>query len=456
VDNTIVLVNPNSNVEVMKRLDITTPPLGLGYLASVLRKEGFKVKIIDDAVEKFGLNKFLNKVKNAFIIGITSTTPTFNAALKYAQKIKSRFPEVFVVLGGVHVTFMPYDALKHEFVDAVCIGEGEYTLKEIAERIERGETLEGIKGLIYKEGGKIIDNGKREPIQDLDSLPFPAYDLMPLDKYTVLGRKLEHFPIISSRGCPFGCRYCSSSLFMGRKFRARSAKNVVDEVEWLVNEFKAQYVAFSDDTFTLNRKRVEEICREIINRGIEVEWSCSSRVDTINRSLLEKMKRAGCSAIYYGVESASPAILRYYRKKINLDKVKRAVKLTKDLGIITICSFIIGSPYETKEDMKATLKFALKLDPDYAQFSILTPYPGTEIYEEAKEKGLLLSTNFDDYTAGKPVLRNLYMSKEEISRFLKYCYLRFYLRPKFILRELKRGNFKVALEVLRRSLKKES
>ena len=456
MDNTIVLINPNANVEVMKRLDITTPPLGLGYLASVLRKEGFKVKIIDDAVEKLGLNKLLNKVKNALIVGITSTTPTFNAALKYAQKIKNRFPEIFVVLGGVHVTFMPYDALKHEFVDAVCTGEGEYTLKEVAERVERGKTLEGIKGLIYKEDGKIIDNGKREPVQDLDSLPFPAYDLMPLDRYTVLGHRMEHFPMISSRGCPFGCRYCSSSLFMGRKFRARSAENVVDEVEWLVNEFKAQYIAFSDDTFTLNRKRVEEICREIVNRGIDVEWSCSSRVDTINRSILEKMKRAGCSAIYYGVESASPAILRYYKKKINLDMVEKAVKLTKEFGIMTICSFIIGSPYETKEDMKATLRFALKLDPDYAQFSILTPYPGTEIYEEAKEKGLLLSTNFDDYTAGKPVLRNLYMSPEEISRFLKYCYLRFYLRPKFILRELKRGNFKVALEVLRRSLKKES
>ena len=456
MDNTVVLVNPNANVEVMKRLDITTPPLGLGYLASVLRKEGFKVKIIDDAVEKLGLNKLLNKVKNALIVGITSTTPTFNAALKYAQKIKNRFPEIFVVLGGVHVTFMPYDALKHEFVDAVCTGEGEYTLREVAERVERGKTLEGVKGLIYKEDGKIIDNGKREPIQDLDSLPFPAYDLMPLDRYTVLGHRMEHFPMISSRGCPFGCRYCSSSLFMGRKFRARSAENVVDEVEWLVNEFKAQYIAFSDDTFTLNRKRVEEICRELINRGIEVEWSCSSRVDTINRSILEKMKRAGCSAIYYGVESASPAILRYYRKKINLDMVEKAVKLTKEFGIMTICSFIIGSPYETKEDMKATLRFALKLDPDYAQFSILTPYPGTEIYEEAKEKGLLLSTNFDDYTAGKPVLRNIYMSPEEISRFLKYCYLRFYLRPKFILRELRRGNFKVALEVLRRALKKES
>ncbi len=456
MDNTVVLVNPNANVEVMKRLDITTPPLGLGYLASVLRKEGFKVKIIDDAVEKLGLNKLLNKVKNALIVGITSTTPTFNAALKYAQKIKNRFPEIFVVLGGVHVTFMPYDALKHEFVDAVCTGEGEHTLREVAERVERGKTLEGVKGLIYKEDGKIIDNGKREPIRDLDSLPFPAYDLMPLDRYTVLGHRMEHFPMISSRGCPFGCRYCSSSLFMGRKFRARSAENVVDEVEWLVNEFKAQYIAFSDDTFTLNRKRVEEICRELINRGIEVEWSCSSRVDTINRSILEKMKRAGCSAIYYGVESASPAILRYYRKKINLDMVEKAVKLTKEFGIMTICSFIIGSPYETKEDMKATLRFALKLDPDYAQFSILTPYPGTEIYEEAKEKGLLLSTNFDDYTAGKPVLRNIYMSPEEISRFLKYCYLRFYLRPKFILRELRRGNFKVALEVLRRALKKES
>jgi len=449
----IVLINPNANVEVVRKLDISTPPLGLGYLAAVLRERGFKVRIIDDLVEKIGIDGIVRKIKDALIVGITSTTPTFNAALKYAEAIKRRLPNVFVILGGVHATFMPRETLKNDFVDAVCLGEGEQTIVEVAERVEAAKSLEGVKGLVVREGGRIIDNGVREPIEDLDSLPFPAYDLMPLEKYTVLGRRLQHFPMITSRGCPFACRYCSSSLFMGRAFRARSAKNVVDEIEWLVNDFKAKHIAFSDDTFTLSRKRVFEICDEIKRRGVEVEWSCSSRVDTITEELLRKMKDAGCSAIYYGVESASSEVLKYYRKRVDLDKVKKAIKLTKKVGIATICSFIIGAPYEKKEDMKATLKLALKLDPDYAQFSILTPYPGTEIYEEAKEKNLLLSENFDDYTAAKPVLKNFHLSPNEISNFLKYCYLRFYLRPRFILREIRKGNLGVVIETVRRAIK---
>ncbi len=224
-------------------------------------------------------------------------------------------------------------------------------------------------------------------------------------------------------------------------------------MEWLVEDFGARHIAFGDDTFTLNRKRVFEICDEIKSRGLDVEWSRSSRVDTINEEMLRKMKEAGCSVIYYGVESASPEVLKYYRKRIKLDAVKKVVEMTKKAGIETVCSFIIGAPHETKKDMEETLKFAIKLNPDYAQFSILTPYPGTEIYEEAKERGLILTENFDEYTAGKPILKNFYMSAEEISKLLKYCYLRFYLRPRFVLKELRKGRFKVLFEVVMRAVK---
>ena len=450
----ITLINPNANVEVVKRLDISTPPLGLGYLAAVLRKEGFKVRIIDDMVENLSFDTLLKRLKKSIMVGITSTTPTFNSALRYARRIKEALPDIFVILGGVHVTFRPLDAVKNSFVDAICVGEGEETVVEVAERVEVGKTLEDVKGVIYRSGNEIVDNGPREFIKDLDSLPFPAYDLMPLEKYSLFGEHLEQFPVITSRGCPFACRYCSSSLFMGHRFRARSAENVVDEIEWLVGDFNAKHIAFSDDTFTLSRRRVEAICNEIKRRGIDIEWSCSSRVDTINEDMLKKMKEAGCSAIYYGVESASEKILNFYRKRIDFEKVKRAVELTKKYDIMVICSFIIGAPMEKKEDMKATLKFALKLNPDYAQFSILTPYPGTEIYEEAEKKGWILNRNFDDYTAGKPVLKNFFMSPQEILRFLRYCYLRFYLRPRFILKEMRRGNFKVILRVIRKTLKK--
>ncbi|RLI78254.1 B12-binding domain-containing radical SAM protein [Archaeoglobales archaeon] len=448
----ISLINPNATVEVAKKLGIITPPLGLGYLASVLRANGFKVQIVDNLVERLSFDGLIKRIKNSQIVGITSTTPTFNSALRYAKVIKGKLSNVFVILGGVHATFMPYEAMKHGYVDAVCVGEGEQTIVEVAERVEEGKSLEGVRGLIYRDGLTVVENEKRGFIEDLDSLPFPAYDLMPLDKYTVLGRKLEQFPMITSRGCPFGCRYCSSSLFLGRKFRARSAKNVVDEMEWLNEKFGAKHIAFGDDTFTFNKKRVFEICDEIMRRGLDVEWSCSSRVDTINYELLKKMREAGCVAIYYGVESANQETLsKYYRKRIKLEKVKKALNLTKKAGITTICSFIIGAPFETKEDIKNTLKFAIKLNPDYAQFSILTPYPGTEIYEEAKSKNLILTENFEEYTAGKPILKNDYMTPKEISKLLKYCYLRFYLRPGFIWNEIKNKRIRVIFDVVRRA-----
>ncbi len=450
---TISLVNPDASVEVVKKLGISTPPLGLGYLASVLRENGFKVQIVDDLVEKLSLDELIKRIKNSQIVGITSTTPTFNAALRYAKAIKEKLSNVFVILGGVHVTFMPYEAIKHDYIDAVCIGEGERTIVETAERIEEGKSLEGVKGLIYKEGSKIFENERRGFIENLDSLPFPAFDLMPLDKYTLLGQKLEQFPMITSRGCPFGCRYCSSSLFLGRKFRARSAKNVVDEMEWLAEEFGAKHIAFGDDTFTLNKKRVFEICDEIVRRGLDIEWSCSSRVDTMNYELLKKMKGAGCVAIYYGVESANQKTLEYYRKRIKLENVKKAVDLTKKVGITTICSFIIGAPFETKKDIENTLKFAIKLNPDYAQFSILTPYPGTEIYEEAKRKNLLLTENFEEYTAGKPILKNEHMTPKEISKLLRRCYIRFYLRPRFIWNEIKNKRIRIIFDVIRRAFR---
>ena len=449
----ITLVNPLSSTEVISKIDFKTPPIGLAYLASMLRENGYKVRIVDNVVEKLSLDELVRKIKDSVVVGITTTTPTFNTALKYAKKIKSTLENVFVILGGIHVSFMPYSALKHEFVDAVCIGEGEYTLLEAVERLDRGKSLEGVRGLMYKEDGRIIDNGRRDFIKNLDELPFPAYDLLPLEKYSILGQKLEHFPLMSSRGCPFGCRYCASSRFMGRMFRARSAENVADEIEWLNDKFGAKYVAFGDDTFTLSKKRVLEFCREIRERGLDVEWSCSSRVDTIDGETIREMKRAGCNCIYYGVESANSQILNnFYRKRIKLEQVVDAVKKTKENEILTVCSFIIGAPMETREDMMRTLKFSIKLDPDYAQYSILTPYPGTEIYEEAAKKGWLLTENFDDYTCGKPVLKNFYLSPKEISKFLRYCYVRFYLRPKFIWKEIKNKNIKFILEIAKRLL----
>jgi len=445
----IVLLNPDSKVEVVQRLGISTPPLGLGYIASVLRENGFSVKIIDNMVERLSPEELMKRIEGSSILGISVTTPAFKKALYYAKEIKKRFQDIIIIFGGPHASFTPHEILRNDCVDAVCIGEGEETMLEVAEKVEIGESLENVRGVVYREDGRIVENERREFIENLDFLPFPAFDLMPLEKYSLFGERLGHFPMITSRGCPFGCRYCVSSALFGRRFRARSAENVVDEMEWLVNEFQADRIAFSDDTFTLDKRRVERICEEILRRGLDVEWTCTSRIDTVSDELLRKMKKAGCTHIYYGVESASERVLEYYGKGIKLEDVKRVVEMTKEEGLSVTCSFIIGAPFETKEEMMKTLRFSIELNPDYAQFSLLTPYPGTEIYEELKEKGLLLSEDYDEFTAVNPVLKNENLSSEELSSMLKECYLKFYLRPKLLFEKFRRGDLGILIKMFR-------
>jgi len=227
---------------------------------------------------------------------------------------------------------------------------------------------------------------------------------------------------------------------MGKRFRAKKPEKVMDELELLYDKFKAKQFAFSDDTFTLNRKRVIEICREIKERGLDIKWSCSSRVDTIDKEMAIEMKRAGCTLIYFGVESASEEILKFYKKTIDLSKTKKALEIVKESGMYSACSFILGAPMETEEDMLKTIETAISLNPDYAQFSILTPYPGTELYDMAKKNGWLLTENFDDYTAGKPVLKNFHLPPERIHDMLRYAYKKFYLRPRYVLKRIVSGD----------------
>ena len=446
----IALINPRGKFELAEELNFISPPLGLAYLAAVLRKEGYKVKIIDAMAERLDVGEVLKKIKDCFLVGITATTPLFKRSLEYAKEIKKAFPEKFVILGGVHVTYRPAEGLKE--ADAVCIGEGEKTIVEVAERVESGRSLEGVRGIWWKKDKKIVKNLPREPIFDLDSLPFPAFDLLPLNKYSFMERRLEEFPMITSRGCPFSCLYCVSSKFFGRKYRSRSAENVVKEMSWLEDEFKAKHIAFSDDTFTLSKKRVESICKEIKKEGVDLTWSCASRADTIDRELVRIMKGAGCTKIYFGVESASERILNFYRKKLDLKAVERAIRICKEEGIETVCSFIIGAPNESEDEMRRTLKLAMKLDPDYAQFSILTPYPGTELYEIAEKENLLITKNYEDYTAGKPVMKNAHLSPERIKEFLNHCYMKFYARPKYLFKMVSSKNFKLVYNIVKRLL----
>ncbi|MEM3956366.1 MAG: radical SAM protein [Candidatus Bathyarchaeia archaeon] len=449
----MILINPPSRSAELFDIGIKAPPIGLAYLASMLERSGYEVKIIDAPALDLQVPQVRDIVnrEQPEIIGITASTPMIYDAYAVAKAAKEVCPNSTVILGGPHPTFLPIETLQEcPAVDIVCIGEGEETIVEVSEAIKKRMDLSNVRGIAFrKKDGEIVRTEPRPLIKDLDSIPFPAWHLLPMDKYTVLGKKAMVCHVMSSRGCPFQCIFCSSSRIFGRKYRARSAKNVVDEIEFLVSEYNPKSIEFSDDEFTLNQRRVEEICEEIKKRGIDITWACGSRVDTISRSLLEKMKKAGCSFIYYGIESASQRILNFIKKGITIEQIRRAVMLTKDIGIKIMGSFIVGFPDETREEIKNTLAFPKKLKVDYVQFTIATPYPGTELYEMAEKDGLLLTKDWSKYTTLKPVMVLKNISTKDLQDLITKAYISFYLSPKTLVKNFGKyalPAFKIAIK----------
>lgn len=440
----IVLINPIDRTQITNRLGLKAPPLNLMYLAAVLEKAGFYVKIIDANLYNILPREIVNIVKRLKpdIIGLTAATATIKTALRYVSEIKKNLSHVFTIIGGPHTTFLPIETLSmSKDLDAVAIGEGEETLLELAESYEKNEPNwpANVKGIAYRTKNDEIKITPMRPfIKDLDSIPFPARHLVPFNEYKLFNKDSPIGSMITSRGCVFACNYCSSSHLMGRMFRARTPKNVVDEIEELVYKYNVQTIEFIDDIFTLNKKRALEIAKEIRSRKLDINFVASSRVDTINRELLLELKKAGLSTIYYGVESGSERVLKLMNKRITLSQAEKAVNNAKKVGVSTLASFILGYPGETINEMEMTIRFSIKLDPDYVQYSILTPYPGTPIYYELKSKGLIATEDWDKYTVLDPVIEyeKIGLSKNIVSKMLREAYLRFYLRPKYLLKRL--------------------
>jgi len=440
----IVLINPIDRTQITNRLGLKAPPLNLMYLAAVLEKAGFYVKIIDANLYNILPREIVNIVKRLKpdIIGLTAATATIKTALRYVSEIKKNLSHVFTIIGGPHTTFLPIETLSmSKDLDAVAIGEGEETLLELAESYEKNKPNwpANVKGIAYRTKNDEIKITPMRPfIKDLDSIPFPARHLVPFNEYKLFNKDSPIGSMITSRGCVFACNYCSSSHLMGRMFRARTPKNVVDEIEELVYKYNVQTIEFIDDIFTLNKKRALEIAKEIRSRKLDINFVASSRVDTINRELLLELKKAGLSTIYYGVESGSERVLKLMNKRITLSQAEKAVNNAKKVGVSTLASFILGYPGETINEMEMTIRFSIKLDPDYVQYSILTPYPGTPIYYELKSKGLIATEDWDKYTVLDPVIEyeKIGLSKNIVSKMLREAYLRFYLRPKYLLKRL--------------------
>ncbi|PTD93825.1 B12-binding domain-containing radical SAM protein [archaeon SCG-AAA382B04] len=440
MDADVLLINPPDLRSKYKRFfGIKAPPLGLAYIAGVLEKQNISVDILDCAALDLDFNDLQNRLKrkNNDLIGITSTTPTIPEALKTAE-IANETLDAKIALGGPHPTFTHKQILrKNRFVDYVVRGEGEKTFLKLAKRIGPRNNVESIRGISYRENGNIEVNPDREPIEEVDELPFPARHLLPNDEYQLFNIKMPLTTMITSRGCPMQCQFCASSAMHGKEVRRRSPNDVVEEIEYVRDEFGIETVAFMDDTFTLFPDWVREFTKKMKQKNLEMGWGCTARADKLDKNLLSEMKEAGCHTLFVGVESGVQGILDNIQKGINLKEIRRAFKVSRDLGIRTIASLVLGLPGETKQSAKKTIEFVKEIKPDYALFSIATPYPGTKFYEKAHKKDLIETNDWFKYNLFSAVLDNN-LGIKKTKKLQKKAFKKFYFRPTYILREIKK------------------
>ncbi len=420
----ILLVNPPSRAGYY-RVGIKLPPLGLAYLAAVLQEHGHGVKIVDLAVEDIDWRTY--PYQEFDLVGLSVDTLRYPAALEIARVVKEKGSRV--VLGGPHVSFFYQEPLESGLADWVVRNEGEYSLLDLVEHLERGQPLEEVKGLVYLSNGNLVVNPPAPFVEDLDSLPFPARDLLPLDLYTHKLEKRYVATLISSRGCPFDCEFCSSSRFSGLRWRARSPENILEELDLLYNKYGYRAVMFFDDNFTLDPYRVDRLCQKLLKKGWDLVWFALSRVDTVvrNAKLVELMAKTGLRMLFLGFESAAQETLDEYGKKLKVEEAFKAMDILRRNKVKVMGSFIIGALDEKKEMIKRTIRLAKKLNPYHVQFTILTPYPGTRLYEKVKDR--LLTTNWGDFSGLAPVIRLDNLSPGELKSLFRRAYFSFYFRP---------------------------
>lgn len=416
-------------------------PLGIAYLGAVAEKHGHKVNVIDCQAEKLTTADFKSRIGKipSDVVGITATTLLYKSAMKLINIAKQEHPKAITMLGGSHGTFWDTNALnEYPSLDIVVRKEGEYTFVELLEALEKNSSLSKVLGITYRDKkNKIQKTPDRPFIKDLDSLPFPAHHLLPLNALKRMGKIL--FPLVTSRGCVFWCDFCSTVRMFGRGYRMRSAQNVVDEMEMIHKTYGINQMTFYDDAFSVDRKRVLNICTELHKRKLDLTWDCGTRVDMVDKELLQTMKNAGCIAVWLGVESGSELMLGQMKKGIKLNQTRKAYKTAQQVGLITIANVVIGFPGETEQTAKETINFVKELNPDDVGFYVATPYPGTPLYEQVKNNGWLKVTDFDKYDTVNPTFETPYLSMKKIEEIRYKAYQQYYLRLGYVLKMMRKG-----------------
>lgn len=394
-----------------------SPPLGICYVASAFEQAGAEVKIIDYIISRYTPEKLERELAEfqPQVLGSTSVTMNFTAAADIVRTAKKTDPSLITLMGGPHVSFDVINTLEaYPEIDLLVIGEGEKTIAELMNHF-RGQGNRGdIPGIAYRENGNIIQTGKRELINDLNTLPLPARHLLPMSRYQALG-----FPVsmITGRGCPYSCIFCQGRKMVGSKARSRKASLVVDEIEQIMS-YGFIRINIADDLFTSDRDKVHDVCEEIRRRKLSLTWTAFSRVNTVDKETLRLMRETGCDCISFGIESGNQEMLKRIRKGITLDQARKAVALCKEAGILAHASFMVGLPGETPQTLKDTSEFSKSLDILYG-FHFLSPFPGTTVREKIDEYDLeILTDDWSRYDANSAIVRTSALTPEAINQFV--------------------------------------
>lgn len=414
-----------------------TPPLTIAYAGAVAEQKGHEVTIFDAVALDWAPAHTLQRIVAARpeVVGILTATPSIADDMALADAVKTALPEAFVVLLGPHVSMFHREALASSRADAVIRGEPEYTLADVLTRLTAGARLDGVKGLTHRWRDEVLVETDREEIQDLDALPFPARHLLPVDVYQSAVVNLKPFTtILASRGCYYTCTYCPYPVGQGKKWRARSAENVVAEVEDVVTRYGVKEILFRDPLFTADRRRAVRIANMIRDLNLDVIWRCETRLDLIDEEIVAAFAAGGCRWINFGVESASDEVLdNVTRKRIPIEKMESVFDACRRWGVETMAFFILGLPGETKATAKQSLRLALRLKPDVVQFTAATPFPETSYYYHVRDEGRL-TEDWSLFTSRSAVLGTDALSPQDLDRLIRRCYRRFYWRPTYLAR----------------------
>lgn len=437
----VLLVRPISNSYII------TPPIGLGYIATALRKIGLQPQFLDCAKEKLNFEEFRNFIENLKpkVVGFQ----VFSCDIPYVERslriVKEINPKTITLVGGAHPSGAPLETMEHfKAADFGFKGEAEIGVPLLIKRIS-GEAIElkEIPGLIWRENGKI----KLNPsifVEDLDSFGLPAWDLMPPRAYPraphqAFAKAFPTAPIVITRGCPFSCTFCATHSINGRKIRSRNINYVLKEIRLLRDKYGVKEIHIEDDNFTFNKNLVKEFCQQLIKNDLHIFWYCSSglRLDSVDKEILLLMKESGCYTLTIAIEAGTQRVLNLMKKRLSLNKIREAVSLMNNVGYKPTGLFMIGFPGETEEEIKQTIRFAMSLDLKRSQFAIFHPLPGSEIFNTLKEEGRLDGIEWRKIKPSEVAYESENLSRKQLKKLQRMAFLRFHLRPHILYYQLK-------------------